>query len=276
MIELTGDAVKQRAVLLLDRIAAVCDANDITYYIGYGSLLGAVRHKGFIPWDDDIDIIMPRPDYEKFEQYCLDNDTDFQLASNATCGKSYFKFSPRVTDTGTVLEEPNSKVGRCCAGLFIDIFIIEGLGHTYKEAVRNFKKKRFSRELVVSANWEHFEKSKGGFFRNCVRFLFFIMSRFVDPDRLFKKVDKYYKQFPFDEMEYAGNLGSPYRVKDIFPTKIFKEKARYEFEQRLYPSLRDYDAYLSQLYGDYMTPPPEGKRESPHSFRVFVKEEKDN
>ena len=139
METLTDVQIKKVGIELLKEISSVCEKAGVRFYLGYGSLLGAVRHNGFIPWDDDIDILIPRPDYERFEQYCLSNEVGFSLVSNASCGSRWCKLNSKAADTGTVVVERYLKSNSIGFGVSIDIFIVEGLGNSPKEAKRSFQ-----------------------------------------------------------------------------------------------------------------------------------------
>ena len=133
---------------LLKEFAKICESLGLRYSLGGGSLLGAVRHKGFIPWDDDIDVMMPRPDYDKFVEYCRNNEVPF----DTPFGEDNFAeiaMSTKIYDRDTVLvpkiRDKDSREG--LRGLYIDIFPIDGLGDTLKAATKKFNSSSFDREL---------------------------------------------------------------------------------------------------------------------------------
>ena len=113
------DEIKKVSVDVLSSIDQICRENNFTYSLGYGTLLGAVRHGGFIPWDDDIDIVMPRADYEKFILYCKQHATPFALACNELDSKYGYVYA-KACDTNTVVIPDNMRWAK--NGIQVDIF----------------------------------------------------------------------------------------------------------------------------------------------------------
>ena len=258
---------------LLSEFDKVCREENFRYSLGGGTLLGAVRHKGYIPWDDDIDVMMPRPDYDRFVQYCITNELPFKIVcweNNRAC----VDLSARIFDPKTVLYETNMPKGMENIGVNIDIFPIDGLGNTYKEAQKAFNATSFKRNMLVAAQWKTFQRSKThAWYYEPFRFMAFLASRFVNKKRTFKKILKKYQKINFDEVAYAAAVGGSYREKEILPREVFSEYILLKFEEGEFSAIKDYDKYLSSIYGDYMKLPPEEKRVSHHTFKAFYKEE---
>ncbi|MDE7167419.1 MAG: LicD family protein [Clostridia bacterium] len=272
MKEINLEQLKELEVELLTAVDEICNKENFRYSLGGGTLLGAVRHKGFIPWDDDIDVMMPRPDYDAFISYCLNNDVPFKIRSFET-DKSYVDTSAKLYNPNTVLQDDNI-VGGSSIGVNIDVFPIDGLGDTYKAAKKAFNSTRFKRNLLVAAQWKKFFKSKThAWYYEPFRFAFFVLSRFVNKARLFKKIQKKYKKIDFNSVNFAGAVGGSYREKEILPKTIWTEYIDLPFEGRSFKAIADYDTYMSSIYGDYMKLPPEEKQVSHHTFTAFFKEE---
>ena len=270
--EINLEQLKELEVELLTAVDEICNKENFRYSLGGGTLLGAVRHKGFIPWDDDIDVMMPRPDYEAFISYCLNNDVPFKIRSFET-DESYVDTSAKLYNPNTVLQDDNI-VGGSSIGVNIDVFPIDGLGDTYKSAKKTFNSTRFKRNLLVAAQWKKFFKSKThAWYYEPFRFAFFVLSRFVNKARLFKKIQKKYKKIDFNSVNFAGAVGGSYREKEILPKTIWTEYTDLPFEGRSFKAIADYDTYMSSIYGDYMKLPPEEKQVSHHTFTAFFKEE---
>ena len=268
------EQIKQVEFELLKKFRDVCKENGFNYSLMGGTLLGAVRHGGFIPWDDDIDLIMPRPDYEKFVEYCKTHDTDFALMSDRT-NDGYAYLFGKVMDKNTELVELVGNRNNVELGVFIDIFIYDGMGNTEEEAKKNFRKSSFLRELLVAYNWTKFFRSKTkAWYYEPIRFAFFLCSRLVSHKKLIKAVEKKYKDLDFYSCEYVGNLCSDKRELSIIKRSEIDTYTTLKFEGEEFSVFGGYETYLKNMFGDYMQLPPEDKRVTHHTFSVYKKENK--
>lgn len=263
---------------LLKEFAKICEGLGLRYSLGGGTLLGAVRHKGFIPWDDDIDVMMPRPDYDKFVEYCRNNEVPF----DTPFGENNFAeiaMATKIYDRDTVLvpkiRDKDSREE--LRGLYIDIFPIDGLGDTLKAATKKFNSSSFDRELYVAASWGKFKKSKThAWYLEPARFALFVLGRFANRNKLMKKIAAKYENIDFDKTEYAGVVFGSYRTKEIQPRHVFDNFTEVEFEGSKFKAIKEYDRYLSSNFGDYMSLPPEEKRVTHHSFDAYYADEYEN
>ncbi|MDE5618431.1 MAG: LicD family protein, partial [Clostridia bacterium] len=149
--EIDLDGLKSIQLDLLSAVHNICEKEGFRYSLGGGTLLGAVRHKGFIPWDDDIDVMMPRPDYNAFINYCLTHeDIPFEIRCFEN-DKTYVDLSAKIYNPDTVLQDDNICSGEKRDGVFIDVFVIDGLGDTYKKAGKAFSATSFKRALLVAS-----------------------------------------------------------------------------------------------------------------------------
>ncbi|MDE7208661.1 MAG: LicD family protein [Clostridia bacterium] len=271
--ELSLQQLKDIEIQLLLKVHKICEEQGLRYSLGGGTLLGAVRHRGFIPWDDDIDIMMPRPDYDAFISYCLScKEIPFKIKSWET-DKSYVDLSAKIYDTKTLLVDKNTCDYEDNIGVFIDVFPIDGLANSYKQAKKVFNSTSFKRALLVAAQWKKFFKSKThAWYFEPFRLGMFILSRFVNKQKLFDKIQNKYKKIDFDKVDFAAAVGGSYREKEILEKSIFTELIELSFENEKFHAISQYDAYLSSIYGDYMKLPPEEKRVSHHSFKAYYKE----
>ena len=273
MKEIQSEELKQIEFNLLKKIDYICRERGWRYSLCGGTLLGAIRHKGFIPWDDDIDIAMPRKDYELFLNYVIANGKEYgiQIVSPRT-SSCYAYLAAKVCDTNTIMEENNFKRDGLKMGVYVDVFPIDGLG-TKTKAKKHFNATRFERELLVARNWKRFFRSKThAWYIEPVRFAFWMMSRFVSTLKLVDKVETYYAQFPLEKSEYAAVVCGSYREREILPTEVLNTFTTVDFEGSRFMAFKKHDDYLRSIYGDYMKLPAKDKQISHHMFKAYVKE----
>lgn len=263
--------MKQIELRVLKQIHSICEEQGFRYFLVGGTLLGAIRHKGFIPWDDDIDIGMPRADFEKFIDYCQTNDVPFDIICNRVNEKYGYLFAKAMAPDTVILEESGNRYN-VNMGIYVDIFPMDGLGNTPEEAAKNLNKTRFNRELLVAANWKKFSRSKTrAIYYEPIRLAFFCMSRGSSFKKLIRRVESRYDMEGFDKKEFVGCVCGSYRNREIVPRETFAETVDMPFEDTSFKCPKGYDIYLSSIYGDYMKLPPEDKRVSHHTFRAYYK-----
>ncbi len=257
---------------ILTQLDALCKQLNIRYSLCGGSLLGAVRHKAFIPWDDDIDIIMPRPDYNALISYCKEKETVFRLISHET-EKEYGYLFAKATAKNTVITDENCGTDKLSYGVYVDIFPVDALDDTREKSLKLFRKTDLLRNILIAKNWKRFFRSKSrSIIYEPVRLAFFILSRFFSKKFLISRIEKQYKK-DFGTTKYCACVCGSYRSKEILPTTVYEQYTELEFESGSFMALKNYDTYLTAIYGDYMTLPPKEKQVSHHSFTAYYKEE---
>ena len=255
---------------VLKNIDMLCRQQGYHYSLCGGTLLGAIRHRGFIPWDDDIDIAMPRKDYDSFINYCIRNveSLDFEIISSRNHMNYGYLFAKACAKKTTIIEHNTNRAG-IKLGVHIDIFPIDGLGKK-EEAQRHFKKMQFRRELLVAYNWNHFFKSSThSWYVEPIRFVFYLISRFINPQNQIDKIEAYYKKFLIDDSECAAIICGSYRLHEIMPMKVLNCFSTVEFEGQTFCAFSNYHSYLSSIYGDYMKLPPKEEQISHHTFTAL-------
>ncbi|MDR3156994.1 MAG: LicD family protein [Lactobacillales bacterium] len=238
-------------------IKRICDKHNINYFLAYGTLLGAVRHKGFIPWDDDMDIGMLREDYEKFLKIA-DKELDSQyVLKHWFNDETYHLCFAKVMKKGTLALESASKRASE-QGIYVDVLPYDNV------IVSNQKQKKFiyvvARMLLIKCKVYPWLEKKG---INIKKYIMYLPIRlfvvFFSRNFLIKKFDKMMRQYNFLNTEYVCSFGDYYRKS--FKRMWLNEFMDLSFENLMFKSLKNYDEYLKIAYGNnYMQLPPKMER----------------
>lgn len=261
------------ALDILTIIADICEKENFRYYLIYGTLIGAVRHKGYIPWDDDVDIMMPRPDYERFLDYMSLHGQEYphlRVFNTRTC-KEYPYMISRVSDVRYYIDMDNEK--DYGMGIFVDVYPYDGLGNTKDEAVKyGLKGDRLS-SFCYQATRERFAiETTVSPFRKIIKFPFYLLSKLCGKNFFQKRLEKLEGQKDYDQSQYIGCvIWLSGGEKDIFKKEWFDEFIKVPFEGSLFRIPKEYDTILRNIYGDYMKLPPEKDRVGHHNYKVYVK-----
>lgn len=247
---------------ILDKIHAFCMERGIRYSLGGGTLLGAVRHKGYIPWDDDVDIMLPRPDYNRFLKE-FDGQYPHLRIQNAFTDPEYILPFSKVIDDRTILEERVSEKEIRKSGVFIDVFPVDGLP-SEKELDRFCKKLLACKRALIYTCSSKTPVGKHPFLRYFYRLLMSHRSAVENIDSMMSSID-------FETADFAGAISGRYGKKEHMIANTFKEYSDIVFEGRIYRSISSYDKYLTKHYGDYMQLPPEDMQIRCHDFRAWWK-----
>lgn len=254
--------LQERLTDILAWFHGLCESCGLRYYIIGGTLLGAVRHGGFIPWDDDIDVGMPRRDYDKLKElYNLKKQGKYVIEFPDKANKEYPYLFAKVYDTSTTLvEKGRYKIKR---GIYIDIFPLDGVGNTMEEALANYPplKRAFLLDTMISCDF----LKRRSFAKNAAVLVGRIISPlFIRRRKLMAKIDRLCRRCDFDESKIVSNLVGGSLEKGFIPIECFGTPTLIDFESIKVYGLQDPNAYLSSVYGDYMKLPSEEKRISLH------------
>jgi lipopolysaccharide cholinephosphotransferase len=250
---------------IVKEVVKICEEHNLTYYMLGGTQLGAIRHKGYIPWDDDIDLGMPREDYEKFLEIAPALLSKALKIVNYRNDLEYHYYITRILDTDSKVVETRYAYEGKSTNLSIDIFPLDGSPNNPILRKLFFFRVMYHRALMAL----HYKKGidpdrKRGFAERLVLFFFKLLptDKMFDAYKQKVKIDKLLRKYSVWDSEISGNIMGAYRTREMVPTEWLggKEGKMYDFEDIKLRGYKDYDKYLSHLYGDYMQLPPEGSR----------------
>ncbi|GHV05523.1 phosphorylcholine transferase LicD [Spirochaetia bacterium] len=253
---------------ILKQVIAVCRENNISYFMLGGTLLGAVRHKGFIPWDDDIDIGMPRDDYERFIEIIHDALPEYLKLQYFKDDIEYHKYSIRVIDKRYKVRR-NDYSNEIESYIWIDIFPLDGMPSSNIKKRLHIFRPLFVRLLYAYSNFNllvNMKRRRKIFEMVLVRIGMFITKIIkFDKRKQLYRIDRLLKKYTYNDSGYVGNFMGAYKSKELFPKIYYQDGAMYDFEDIKLRGPIEYDKILIQMYGDYMTPLPPEERFS-HSI----------
>lgn len=257
------EELKKIEMEILQAVHDFCEARDLRYYLWGGTLLGAIRHEGFIPWDDDVDIAMFREDYEKFKQ---EFDSSKYGISECHIDDKHPFWNAKVYRKDTEKVEKIFYKKGFSIGVDVDVFVLDSYENfdTVLKTVEWRKKqsKHYGRSLIPKNSKSLKCKLIGFVSRNILRY---------DANKTSRAINEKVKSFGRNGeglMLYADrNLKYPLRLEKSW----FEGRVLHKFEDKLFYVPGNYDALLSACYGDYMTPPPKEKQVTHHSFAAYYK-----
>lgn len=251
----------------LQFIDSVCNKLQLRYFLVFGTLLGAIRHKGFIPWDDDLDIMMPRPDYDKFLEYMSGNDTGIYSIVNNDNGNAPYLIS-RLSDNRYHIE---FKYGRPYElGIFIDIYPMDGAGRS-KFFAKTYA--FFMHKLMVLFCLTVEESGEQN--RNLFKRILAVILRNIQKIPAFSAkriLNKLCHKFTLEKSKYCACMNWLIDYKNELMEKSYYDQiVRTKFETIEVNIPVEYDKILTSVFGNYMEPPPEEKRIGQHFYEIYRK-----
>lgn len=271
--ELDLNTIKERSLEILKFIDHTCKELNLRYYLAAGTLLGAVRHKGFIPWDDDIDIMMPRDDYEKLVCRFPKND-NFSFITFHNTDNIYCPYG-KIIDKCTIKIEP-LREKYLTIGVDVDVFPIDNYPNNYEEAILWCDKiKRIQKKK--DSLLEPYTKGRN-FVRSLMRNLLVFFNHIVDDIGIVSvkkyviQLDSLSQKYNSVATNYCGIAAiAAYGSKKRNRKEVFADSVDVEFEGYAFPAPSGYDEYLRDYYGDYMQLPPLEKRQTHHVYKAYLK-----
>lgn len=271
MERLTLSEIKNIELDILKTFDRFCRENNLYYSLCGGTLLGAVRHKGFIPWDDDIDVCMSRSDYEKFKKIfpeILNKIYKIRSIENNNFDKPYLKMININTKV-----KPNIEKEDINDSLWIDIFPVDGLPEDYSKLKKIYNKARIYRMLLMINCLKKYKPK--GFFKNFIKPIVIFIAKLFGKLYWSKKLEKLALINNYDKSNFVGILvWGLYGTGERMIKKGFEKKIELEFEKNKFYVFSCWDDYLKGIYGEYMKIPPIENRKIHDIEAYFIKEDK--
>lgn len=256
--------IRQISLDILKDVTEYCEKEGITCYLACGTLLGAIKYKGFIPWDDDIDIMMPRPDYERFISSYHSNR--YKVLNP----KQGMYFYAKVFDCTTVDIEKGIDYHKYQPiGVNIDVFPLDGIVNDETVIEKRRKRSSFLEMLLRLSNQPVFYR------KNKLKAINRIIPRIIGSRKLVSMIENNAKQYDYEKSDYVIRYkDTPNGFTGALKKEIYKESVKKEFEGHLFNVPIGYDEWLKRFYGDnYLTYTPEKEKQISHEKECYRKKE---
>ena len=268
--ELNIEQIHKATLGIVEKLIEICDKINVNYYVAYGSLIGVVRHKGLIPWDDDFDVVMLRDDYEKFCDYCIKNENKlkpFKLLSRK-CEKKYPYNIARLNNMNYKAVYDN--VQGYESGIFIDIYPLDGAGSDVDKVLKKVEKKKSN--LFRITLWsidDHYTKSTyNKWYRSIIKYFVRGYSKVRGAKHFLDKMENFKNLYDINNSRYIAEMtwdsGLTLYEKSWFDKYIYMD-----FENLKVKVPIGYDDFLRCHYGDYMKFPPKEEQVPHHEYKVY-------
>lgn len=259
MEEHTLSRLQEAEFDILKTFIKICEENNLRYYLCYGSMIGAVRHQGFIPWDDDVDVAMPRPDYERFSQIADKVLPDHLYFSTYKLGKEHITLSSMIVNRSQDFTLHNAgKVMK--TGAWMDVLAIDGApkpGFARKVFFIKFMYRRTMCQLAHFDEVVNLLKPRPWYEKAVIKFAQLTkIEKLLDGEKCGRKYHELLSRVPYDDAEEVATFQGDDRLEGIVPKEVYGQGTKYKYEDIYVTGPDDYDRYLKCYYPDYMTPPP--------------------
>lgn len=254
---MTLDDRKKVSLDILKKIAEICDQNEIPYFLGYGTLLGAIRHNGYIPWDDDVDLCVYMADYERLLDKIEEDGTYDALSYSRKNG--WDVHFAKISNRDTAIKELNKEEFED-RGVAVDIF---PLANYVSDAWR-----KKTRKYIIFLHLYRMDVSGKGIKPFVKRATQVLLKTFITEERVFER----FCSIVNTEGEYEYMIALPGLTERSKFKKAWFEKDTHIFEDAVFSIPKYYDKVLTHHYGNYMTVPPEEERNTVHDVEAYWRE----
>ena len=271
--EIKLEEIKEIQLTILQYIDKICKDNEINYSLCGGAMIGAVRNNKFIPWDDDIDILLPRPFYEKLIQI-LKKDHKYLLLELRNKADYYYPFAKLVNKKTVLIENKIARIDGL--GINVDIFPIDGLPEDKKSLKRHIRKLYFYNFMLRNSipHWNKFYTfNLKELLHRIIKLPLVLISKIFGVNYWKAKLHKTMTYYKFGSTRKAGFLLSAYGEREVMDEKVFESFDNIKFENLNFAIIQNYDIYLTSLYGNYMELPPKEQQKTHHNFIAYWKED---
>lgn len=251
--------IKQIELDILIKFDAFCKKENLYYTLAGGTLLGAIRHKGFIPWDDDIDVIMSRDDYNRFLKVFTEKNLSGSLSLLKPGDKEYYYPFAKLCDNKTFVQMENNT---SMHGIWVDIFPADDLPKDELVLKKLFKKARFWRAVIISMT-TRFSGEKS-IKKRIAKSLLMIFANIIGKEKVVQKSSKLSQIYNGTNSEYLGVVVWGYGSGERMNKGKFFSACKVKFENHFFNAPSCWHEYLEGIYGNYMQLPPEEERKAHH------------
>lgn len=265
---LSMNEIKQIELNILEKFHNFCNENNLRYYLAYGTLLGAIRHKGFIPWDDDIDVVMPRPDYEKFINLTAEKGISemYNTVLYKNCkNKSIYPFAKVIDSTTLVYEHGKSK--KDISGIWIDVFPLDGYPEDKNIGLMLFERNMKLRHMQDIITTSPFSK-KQNLIKKIVKSVIRVFLKIYGLNRILDKMDETVQTYDFESSKLCSDILWGESSIAVFDKSKLEPYELVDFEGKKFRMPCCWKDFLELNYGDYMQLPPENQRIT-HGFEAY-------
>ena len=269
MKELDLKDIQKGGLEVLKKFDAICSELGVKYFLTWGTLLGAVRHNGFIPWDDDVDVGMLRDDYEKLIDYLKKHEDElypFKLICNEN-NKGYAYAIPRFTDTRYLLDYKGAR--DYGLGLFVDIYPYDGYGNKEKFDLKTILKRNEINVMASLAADDKFKKPNKRLLTP-VKWILYQYSKLKGTEYFINKANTLASKYSCNHSDYVAILVWDTQKKP-YKKEWLEDLVYCKFEDEKFYIPKEYDKILKIEYGNYMELPPENERIGHHYYTAYKK-----